>query len=100
MHWKERVVIASDAPRSHSDHPTHVGSFAEDVVLRDLAENLLLLISVGERLVDTPTDVSMSLSRRIGEDEPFHQPNPSFDPTATSPCILSLSSTILASQLL
>lgn len=59
MHWRERAVSANDAPRSRSSRPAHAGSFAEDVVLRDLVENLLLSIFEGEIPVDRPADVSL-----------------------------------------
>lgn len=62
MHWLAgKVAIANDAPRNRLNHPRHAGSFAEDVAIRDLAENLPRSIFEVGRLDDMPTQVSIYL---------------------------------------
>ena len=56
-----RVEVVDDAPRNRSSHPAHVESFAEDVGLRDLVENLPLLIFVKGRQVDKPATVRVDV---------------------------------------
>jgi len=63
MHWRERALIANDAPKSHSSRPARVGSFAEDAVLRGLAMNLLLSKFGEGTPVDTPRDISLELAQ-------------------------------------
>ncbi len=98
--WRGRVLSASDAPKNHSSRPAHVEWFAEDAALRGLVASLLLSIFGEEILVGMPGAVSLHLLQVVEEDILFRQPNPSFDPTVTSPCISLLFSTILAIQLL
>lgn len=62
-HWMGRVPSANDAPKSRSSRPAHVGSFAEDAVLRGLVMNLLLSICEEGIPVDTPIESALSLPR-------------------------------------
>ena len=65
MHWRETALSANDAPKSRSSRPGHVVLSAEGAALHGLVNSPLLSIFGGERLVDTPRNVSLELAQVV-----------------------------------